>query len=133
MSKYERLISTDSWQWIKSSLLLSNSVFIARDSIQNNSRNYNLSVAWLCYSCWRVFNCDKASSYFLITFAMITFYIGNMKILILLLCIAFSRAKIEKERVGPGYDCPYCQPEQVHISFGGKWFNFTFIMKQSNE
>ncbi|XP_014355417.2 acid phosphatase type 7 isoform X1 [Papilio machaon] len=51
---------------------------------------------------------------------MITFDIGNMKILILFLCVAFSRAKIEQQRVGPGYDCPYCQPEQVHISFGEK-------------
>ncbi|XP_072929526.1 acid phosphatase type 7 isoform X2 [Epargyreus clarus] len=23
-------------------------------------------------------------------------------------------------KAGPGYDCPYCQPEQIHIAFGSK-------------
>ena len=24
---------------------------------------------------------------------------------------------------GPKYDCTHCQPEQMHIAFGGKYFN----------
>ncbi|CAG5023618.1 unnamed protein product [Parnassius apollo] len=43
-----------------------------------------------------------------------------MKTLLILLCAIYSRAAIVKVRAGPGYDCAYCQPEQLHISFGSK-------------
>ncbi|XP_069359974.1 acid phosphatase type 7 isoform X1 [Maniola hyperantus] len=39
-----------------------------------------------------------------------------MKLLIFVLIIKTIAAS--EPRVGPGYDCDYCQPEQVHISFG---------------
>lgn len=51
-----------------------------------------------------------------------------MKILLILICAVISRAKHIKLRSGPGYDCEYCQPEQVHISFGCKLFHFSNLL-----
>lgn len=42
-----------------------------------------------------------------------------MKSFIFILLFKLALGKIA-ERVGPGYDCDFCQPEQIHISFGSK-------------
>ncbi|XP_032518241.2 acid phosphatase type 7 isoform X1 [Danaus plexippus] len=42
-----------------------------------------------------------------------------MKLLIFVVVITLSKAN-KTPRVSPGYDCDYCQPEQIHISFGSK-------------
>ena len=43
-----------------------------------------------------------------------------MKLFIFLLLVKLTLAKLNPH-VGPGYDCNYCQPEQIHISFGCKY------------
>lgn len=51
-----------------------------------------------------------------------------MKILILLLLFGVGWGKIlNLGRSGVKYDCAYCQPEQVHISFGGESVIHDFI------
>ncbi|XP_050344414.1 acid phosphatase type 7 isoform X1 [Nymphalis io] len=42
-----------------------------------------------------------------------------MKSFIFILLLKLSLAELTT-RVSPGYDCEYCQPEQIHISFGSK-------------
>ncbi|XP_038212389.1 acid phosphatase type 7 isoform X3 [Zerene cesonia] len=42
-----------------------------------------------------------------------------MKVFLIILFLAVTSAKKES-RVNPGYDCAYCQPEQIHIAFGEK-------------
>lgn len=42
-----------------------------------------------------------------------------MRLFIFFLLLKLTLAKLNP-RVDPGYDCNYCQPEQVHISFGSK-------------
>ncbi|CAH0727268.1 unnamed protein product, partial [Brenthis ino] len=42
-----------------------------------------------------------------------------MRLFIFALLLKLSLAKFNP-RVSPGYDCNYCQPEQIHISFGTK-------------
>lgn len=43
-----------------------------------------------------------------------------MKLLIVLFIIGISQGKIINFLSDAKYDCPYCQPEQIHISFGEK-------------
>ncbi|XP_045500015.1 acid phosphatase type 7 isoform X1 [Colias croceus] len=42
-----------------------------------------------------------------------------MKVFFIILFVSVTSAS-EESRVNPGYNCAYCQPEQVHIAFGEK-------------
>lgn len=57
----------------------------------------------------------------------------NMYLFLILLSLGAVKASIRTVREpGPPYNCSYCQPEQIHIAFGGKFLIYLFTYNQVN-
>lgn len=56
-----------------------------------------------------------------------------MKLFIFLVALGAARAVLYDKKLDAAstYDCPYCQPEQVHIAFGGNVL-FIFFKRSDN-
>lgn len=62
------------------------------------------------------------------------YVIGKIRYLLILISLTFVETIQENiDDSDHKYDCSYCQPEQIHIAFGGKLHLFlSFAQKQGN-
>lgn len=58
----------------------------------------------------------------------------KMRYLVSLISLTFDVCSQENiGDPGPEYDCSYCQPEQIHMSFGGKLHSFPYFAQKAME